>query len=245
MEYGLLLDKKTYIGETKFDMMDGVTNYSKNGMIWLHHIIRWSVYFIGLIVFSFGITVTIYYLHLGLSPWDVLNVAMFQKLGLTIGTWNIIISFTLIVVSWILDKSYIKIGTFINAILIGAFVDLYMWLDFIPQATHTWLDIIYMSIGIVIMGVGGGVYNAAGVGSGPRDGFMLSISDKTKQPIGRIRIIIESTVLVIGWILGGPVFVVTFIFTFIQSPIFQFVYLRLRDKIIEIEAKYEKKRSVS
>lgn len=214
-------------------------------MIRLHNIIRWSTYFVGLIIFSFGITVTIYFQHLGLHPWDVLNVAMFEKLGLTIGSWAIIFSFVLIVVSWILDKSYIKIGTFLNAILVGAFVDIYMWLDFLPKATHTWSDVLFIFIGIIIMGIGGGIYNAAGVGSGPRDGFMLSISDKTGQPIGRIRIITETTVLVIGWILGGPVFIVTFIFTFVQSPIFQIVYLRLRDKVIELESKYDKKRSVS
>lgn len=206
---------------------------------------RWSIYFIGLIIFSFGITVTIYYQHLGLHPWDVLNVAMFEKFGLTIGSWAIIISFLLIVVSWFLDKSYIRIGTFLNAVLVGAFVDLYMWLDFLPNATHTWLDVLFILIGIVIMGIGGGVYNAAGVGSGPRDGFMLSISDKTGQPIGRVRIITETSVLVIGWLLGGPVFIVTFIFTFIQSPIFQFIYLRLGNKVIELESQYVKKRSAS
>ncbi len=227
-------------------MMEGVVNFKGKGrMILLQSIIRWSVYFMGLVIFSCGITMTIYMQHLGIHPWDVLNVAMYEKIGLTIGSWNIIFSFLLIIVSWILDKSYIKIGTFLNAILIGAFVDFYMWLDFLPKATHTWLDIFIILLGIMVMGIGGGIYNAAGVGSGPRDGFMLSISDKTKQPIGRVRIIVESLVLVIGLILGGPVFIVTFLFTFIQSPIFQFVYLKLSKRIEQFECNQKRKRSVS
>ncbi|TRM11662.1 hypothetical protein FH966_08185 [Lentibacillus cibarius] len=188
------------------------------------HVFRWCIYLLGLLLFSMGITIAVNMQYLGIHPWDVLNVALFDIGGLTIGSWQIMISFVLIVISWILDKSYIRIGTFLNAVLIGVFVDLYMWLDFLPKATHNWTDIIAIIVGIVIMGIGGGVYNSAGVGSGPRDGFMLSISDKTGASIGKVRIITESAVLVIGLLLGGPVFIFTFIFTFIQSPIFQFSY---------------------
>ncbi|SFB29047.1 hypothetical protein SAMN04488072_11373 [Lentibacillus halodurans] len=191
-------------------------------------IFRWSIYFIGIMIFSLGITITVNMQHLGIHPWDVLNVALFDLVGLSIGSWAIIISFVLIVISWILDKSYIKIGTFLNAVLVGTFVDLYMWLDFLPKTTNTWPDVLVIIAGIVVMGLGGGIYNAAGVGSGPRDGFMLSISDKTGASIGKVRMITESTVLIIGLILGGPVFIFTFIFTFIQSPLFQYSYLQMR-----------------
>lgn len=206
------------------------------------HSLRWSVFFIGLIIFSFGITMTINVQHLGLHPWDVLNVSFYERVGLSIGSWNIIISIILIIVSWLLDKSYIKLGTFFNAVLVGAFVDFYMWLDFLPAPSNSWVDVVLIIIGIVIMGLGGGIYNAAGVGSGPRDGFMLSISDKLGAPIGRVRIISESLVLVIGLILGGPVFVFTFIFTFIQSPIFQYVYLKIGRQINEIEHQHLNKK---
>lgn len=203
--------------------------------------IRWSFYILGLILFSFGISLTIKVQHLGIHPWDVLNVALYNKVGLSIGSWAIIFSILLIVISWILDKSYIKIGTFLNAILIGVFVDLFLWIDLLPDASFTWTDILVILSGIVVMGIGGGMYNAAGVGSGPRDGFMLSIADKLRAPIGRIRIITESVVLVIGFLLGGPVFLFTIIFTFIQSPLFQYSYLKLSNFIRRLESKYLKK----
>lgn len=203
--------------------------------------IRWSFYILGLILFSFGISLTIKVQHLGIHPWDVLNVALYNKVGLSIGSWAIIFSILLIVISWILDKSYIKIGTFLNAILIGVFVDLFLWIDLLPDASFTWTDILVILSGIVVMGIGGGMYNAAGVGSGPRDGFMLSIADKLRVPIGRIRIITESVVLVIGFLLGGPVFLFTIIFTFIQSPLFQYSYLKLSNFIRRLESKYLKK----
>src|SRR5699024_85712 len=196
------------------------------------NVFRWSIYFIVIMIFSMGITITVNMQHLGIYPWDVLYVALFDLVGLSIGSWTIIISIVLIVISLTLDKSFIIIGTFLNAVLVGAFVDFYMWLDLLPKAAGSWTDIGSIVAGIVIMGLGGGIYNSAGVGSGPRDGFMLSISDKTGASIGKVRIITESAVLVLGLILSGPVFIFTFIFTFIQSPIFERTYLQMR-RVVE------------
>lgn len=187
--------------------------------------IRILFFFIGLVIFSLGIAFLIQVQHLGLHPWDVLNVGMYKRFGLSIGTWTIIIGFVMIGVSLILDKSYVKVGTFLNALVIGVFVDIFLASGWLPVATHGWTDFIILIVGIGLMGLGGGVYNAANIGAGPRDGFMLSISDKTGFSIRSVRIVIETIALVIGYFIGGPVFVFTFLITFIQSPIFQFCYL--------------------
>ncbi|MBR7554676.1 YitT family protein [Allobacillus sp. SKP8-2] len=199
---------------------------------------RWLFYFIGLLTFSYGITIALSMQHLGIHPWDVLAVALFEKLGLSIGSWAIIISLILIIVSWFLDKSYIKLGTFLNGVLVGAFVDLFLWIDFLPNASFTWTDSLVMIGGMIIMGIGGGLYNSAQVGSGPRDGFMLSIADKTNAPIGRVRIIVESFILLLGLILGGPVFWFTLIFTFVQSPVFAYSFTRFKTVLSFIERRH-------
>lgn len=204
---------------------------------------RILIFFIGNIIFSLGITITIKVQHLGLHPWDVLSVGLYEKLGLSIGSWNIIVGGLLVTVSLMLDRTYVRVGTLFNVFLIGCLIDFYLWLDFLPDPTYTWIDYITIIIGIVIMGIGGGVYNGAGIGSGPRDGFMLSISDKTGLSIGKVRIITETIVLVIGWVIGGPVFIFTFVFTFIQSPIFQFIYLKLVNYLEQFEYKQREKRS--
>lgn len=191
---------------------------------------------IGLLIFSLGISLAIKMDYLGLHPWDVLNVGFFDIFGFSIGTWSILIGIVLIIVALILDHTYIKLGTFLNAFLIGLLVDFYLWTDLLPDPTNLPFDIFIMVIGIVIMGIGGGLYNAAGLGAGPRDGFMLSISDKTGYSIGRVRITIELIALVIGLIIGGPVFIFTFIFTFIQSPIFQYSYLKFA-QVVEMRKK--------
>ncbi|HLR72305.1 MAG TPA: hypothetical protein VK085_12860, partial [Pseudogracilibacillus sp.] len=69
------------------------------------------------------------------------------------------------------------------------------------------------------------------------------ISDKSGLSIGKVRIITESIILVLGWLIGGPVFIITFVFTFIQSPIFQFIYLRFMKYLRRFELKLNEQKS--
>ncbi|MEH7500700.1 hypothetical protein V7152_01475 [Neobacillus drentensis] len=181
---------------------------------------QYFLFFGGLIFFGLGNAIAVKVKYVGLHPWEVLNVALYQHFGLTIGSWGVICGLVLIIISFFVARSYISIGTILNALCIGPIMDFFLWLDILPKATDTWVDYLILFSGIMITGIGGGMYVAAGIGAGPRDGFMLSISDKTKLSVSQARIIVESIVLMIGLLLGGPVFIATFLYTFIQSPIF-------------------------
>jgi hypothetical protein len=174
----------------------------------------------GITFFGLGNAIAVKVKYIGLHPWEVLNVALYQHFGLTIGTWGVVSGLILIIISLFVARSYISIGTVLNALCIGPIMDFFLWLDILPKATNTWVDYFILLSGVIITGIGGGMYVAAGIGAGPRDGFMLSISDKTRLSVSQARIIVESLVLVIGFLLGGPVFIATFLYTFIQSPVF-------------------------
>jgi uncharacterized protein len=195
-------------------------------------LIQYFLFFLGLTFFGLGNALAVKVKYVGLHPWEVLNVALYQRFGLTIGTWGVICGLVLIIISFFVARSYISIGTILNALCIGPIMDFFLWLDILPKATDTWVDYLILFCGIMITGVGGGMYVAAGIGAGPRDGFMLSISDKTKLSVSQARIIVECIVLIIGFLLGGPVFIATFLYTFIQSPIFQHS-LKLLKMLIE------------
>ena len=202
-------------------------------------VIRYIFFFLGLVCFGLGIAISVKVQHLGLHPWDVLNVALFQHFGLSIGTWSVVVGLGLIMVSLVVSKKYVNIGTFLNALLIGPILDFFLWLDVLPVATHTWIDYLWLLMGILIIGTGGGMYVAAGVGAGPRDGFMLSIADHTSLSISKARMVVECVVLIIGYALGGPVFIVTFFYTFILSPVFQLsmkIFARVRSELCKPNA---------
>ncbi|MHC2993545.1 membrane protein [Pontibacter sp. HJ8] len=203
-------------------------------------VISYSFFFLGLMLFGFANAIAVKVKYLGLHPWEVLNVAMFQKFGFTIGTWSALIGLFFVAISWFVNRKYINIGTFLNALLIGPFMDLFLWLDFLPAATNTLLDYINLACSVIIGGIAGGLYVAGGVGAGPRDGFMMTVSERTRLSVSHSRILVESIILLIGYLMGGPVFVATFFYTFIMSPIFQVTlrfFRKLRMQLIEERVK--------
>lgn len=197
-------------------------------------LIRYSFYFSGLVCFALGVAITVKMQHLGLHPWDVLSIALFDRFGFSIGIWTVIIGFILIMISLVVSRKYVNIGTFLNALLIGPIMDFFLWLDILPAPSHTWMDYLWLLAGIVTVGTGGGLYVSGAIGAGPRDGFMLSMSERTGLSVSKARIVVECAVLLIGYLLGGPVFLITFLYTFIMSPIFQLslkVFTRLKNEL--------------
>lgn len=185
---------------------------------------RLVIFVTGLFLMSTGIALAVQVKYLGIHPWEVLNVGLYEKIGLSIGTWSIVIGVVLIIVTFILDKSYIHVGTFINVFMVGIVVDFLIFLDILPKAQGLSFSMTLIILSMMLMGLGGGINNAAKLGSGPRDGFMLVISDRSGVSIRKIRIVIETSIVLIGFLIGGPVFIFTFIYTFVQSPIFQYAY---------------------
>ncbi|WP_423798444.1 YczE/YyaS/YitT family protein [Neobacillus sp. SAB-20_R2A] len=201
--------------------------------LWL---LRYFIFFLGLTFFGLGNAIAVNVQSLGLHPWEVLNVALFQRFGFTIGTWSVICGLVLVLITLVVDRKYISIGTFLNALSIGPIMDFFLHLNILPRENeYWWLNLLILLMGIIITGIGGGIYVAAGIGAGPRDGFMLSVSEKTGLSVSRSRIVVESVILMIGLILGGPVFIMTFAYTFIQSPIFQFSMKLMRSYITSLE----------
>lgn len=142
--------------------------------------------------------------NLGLSPWDVFHQGLSKITGITIGQANIIIG-VLFVIIGICFGQKLGVGTILNMLLIGQFIDLIMYLDIIPIASNMITGIIMMIIGMLLMGYGCYLYISCGLGCGPRDGVMLVLNKLLKKPIKYIRAGMEILVLILGAILGGTV----------------------------------------
>lgn len=142
--------------------------------------------------------------NLGLSPWDVFHQGLSRITGITIGQANIIIG-VLFVIIGICFGQKLGVGTILNMLLIGQFIDLIMYLDIIPIASNMITGIIMMIIGMLLMGYGCYLYISCGLGCGLRDGVMLVLNKLLKKPIKYIRAGMEILVLILGAILGGTV----------------------------------------
>ena len=95
------------------------------------------------------------------------------------------------------------IGTLANAFWVGLSCDLA--LAVIPPITDLPWQVVVMVAAVVLNGVAGSLYIGAQLGAGPRDGLMTGLHRRTGRPIALVRLLIEGTVLLVGWLLGGPV----------------------------------------
>ena len=104
------------------------------------------------------------------------------------------------------------LGTLLNAIVISAAIELS--LPYLPTPDLYALKIVEVLIGILLVGLGSGMYLIANLGPGPRDGLMLGLQRVTSLPIAVVRTTIEIAAVAVGWLLGGSVGLGTLLFAF-------------------------------
>lgn len=194
-------------------------------------VLRYAVFFGGMTVLSVGIVLSIQ-AQLGVSAWDVLQVGLANVTPLTIGAANIAVGVLLVVITVILDRERPSIGCLINLIYIGVCIDFIFLLGWIPIVDHVIIQSVMMLVGIGLMGFGAGMYVMAKRGAGPRDGLTLALVRRTGWSVRKVRTLLEVTVLIIGWLLGGPAFIGTLIAALAVGPVMQFS-MKLWGKWIE------------
>lgn len=198
--------------------MDGVEKIdSLDSMV-----VRYCKLILGLFLNAVGIVMTIN-ANLGYSPWDVFHQGLSNILHIKIGTANIMVGITIITIG-IMKGRRPGIGTICNMFLIGAFMNLIMGLNIIPIFSNLYIRIISIFVGMAIMAVGTYFYIRAGFGPGPRDGLMLLFHERTGKSIRLVRGSVETTALIAGYILGGPVGIGTVILSLGIGYIIQFVF---------------------
>lgn len=178
---------------------------------------RWGFYCFGMVILALGIAMTIKGDRLGIAPWDVLHVGLHMNFGLTVGTWNIIVSASLLLIIYSLSKKMPSPATWLNIFVIGIFIDIYLFL--LPSVSSIAGNVIMFVSGILMMGFGIGLYVAPKIGAGPRDTLMLYIQERTGWGLRKVRTLLEAGAAVLGWILGGPIGIGTVIMALLLGQV--------------------------
>jgi uncharacterized membrane protein YczE len=187
---------------------------------------------LGLFLYSLGIVFTIN-AHIGYSPWDVLHVGLKKTVGMSLGTASILTGLVIVGIVVFLGEK-LGLGTILNMILIGIFLDLIIAAKIVPIMDSFILGIIMMIVGLFIISLGSYFYIGSAFGAGPRDSLMVAVTRLTKLPIGTCRGIIELSAVFIGWKLGGMVGVGTIISAFAIGFCVQITFKLLRFTATEV-----------
>lgn len=182
--------------------------------------------------------ITVLNSNMGLPPWDVLHQGISKVAGITIGQASIGIGIIIVLLDVFLGQP-IGIGSVINFIFVGIFMDLIVYLDFIPKPTTLLGQIVELLIGIFFYTYGTFLYMIQGMGCGPRDGFMQILTTKLNKPVSLIKNSIELIALTLGWFLGGKLGVGT-----VATAIVMGFLLEMMLKMSKIDIKKLRHRSL-
>ncbi|HEY3475087.1 MAG TPA: hypothetical protein VGK56_10795 [Anaerolineales bacterium] len=190
--------------------------------------IRWNTFLrdflviqIGFLLYGLAIALIVR-ADLGTGTWLVLEVALANILGIQIGTMTVYMGFLVLIIALAL-REQVGWGTLGNILSIGPWLNLFLNLLSTPEDNFA-LQVGMFLLGVLVQGIATAVYIGVDAGAGPRDSLMLAIHRTTGVSLRLARGAIEVIVVLIGWLLGGPLGLGTVVFALLIGPSVQWAF---------------------
>ncbi len=196
---------------------------------------RIPILFIGFIFLSFGIVLT-KRSDLGMDAWGIFHQGLSVRFDISFGLVVLYFGLFVLVLSVLLLKTKIGIGTILNVMIVGLMIDFVDNLfKYIPSTTLE--KTIVLVIGLVTLSFGRSLYISARLGAGPRDGVFVGLSRITKIDVKYVKPAIEFAVLIIGVLLGGTIGFGTIFLIIVSGYLVQYFF-----KVMHFDPKAESQR---
>lgn len=201
-------------------------------------VIRSFCALIGVAILSIGVA-TLRIGNVGLDPYTAANVGISNVLGTSLGVYQLAVNLFILVFVFLFGRKYIGVGTIINMVLTGFFIDFFTWiyLDIIKFNVTNTSRIVLLVVGIIIFTFGASFYMSAKLGNAPYDAIAPIIVDYTNYQYRTIRIIQDVSFVIIALIFSGPVGIGTVINAFFTGPLIEFWNQKVSQPFIEKRVK--------
>lgn len=182
--------------------------------------------FCGLTIAHLGVTLFLL-ANLGADPFNVfvqgLNHLM-HGFNMTHGIIHMCVSFMIILVLLVADRSYIRTGTIICMFCGGSIIDFFLWLlnGFEIESMGLLIKITVLILGCVILAFGMTIVIRSEAGTGSNDLVAVVISEKGHFNFGLTRVVTDSIFVLVGFIMGGKLGIGTIICAFLVGFVADF-----------------------
>ncbi|UPK47342.1 YitT family protein [Paenibacillus pabuli] len=159
---------------------------------------------------------------LGVSPFDAVLVGLHNNLGLTVGSWEIIIAVLMILLNSLLIRQKPAFAGVITSFMVGIGIDLWFLLFSVVPAPSFWMhQFLLFAIGLILSGLGTAIYLQAQVYRIPIDHTMLILQALLKKGVFFTRTLIYLCFLLLAISIDGPIGVGTIVTVLLGGPILQ------------------------
>ena len=186
------------------------------------------LFLLGMSIIQFGVALFLR-MNIGSDPFTVFTQGLANTLNnlgmnVTTGTANRIILVVLFSIILLLNKNHIKIGTIICVIGVGPIIDLGIRVvSVLPVESYSYLlKMFLIALGCFIIAIGFSILSATKVGVAPNDIIPFIIKERINCEYRWIRICLDLTYVVAGYLLGGVFGLGTIVATLLLGPTIQF-----------------------
>ena len=172
----------------------------------------------------------------GTDPFTCMNLGVSSKLGMSYGTYQMILNIILFIPVFILDRKSFGVGALVNMLVLGYFVEFFVFLFGIAGVTIEGLvgnliaRIPVLIIGVFVVCFGIALYMFCELGSAPYDriGVIIESYSHGKIKFKWARVCLDIIATAIGFVTGSVVGIGTVIIAFFTGPVVSF----FKDKVI-------------
>lgn len=193
---------------------------------------KYVFYVVGILILTLGISLTIQS-KLGTSPFDALLVGLSKNVGLTVGSWEIILALLLIGSNSLLARKRPEILGLITALITGIGIDMWLFLLHDIVSPDIWFSqAVCFTTGLVIVGLGTATYLHTNFAPIPVDRLTLIIKELTRKTVFFSRTLIYILFLMLAIIFNGPIGVGTLLTVCLGGYILHF-FMPITGRILD------------
>ena len=186
--------------------------------------IRWILFILGIIILTFGARL-ILLSNLGVGGLDAIAIGLAKRFGYSIGGVIVLLGIALIIIGGLLIRhlSILPIGT---SLLVGHLYNIWgsVLFDKVQSPTVTEHIGYTFLAGILIAPFGAAIYILSQISMGPVDYLMMAIRQRFDISMQAGRILIETSFVIIGLLVGGSIGIGTVCIMLFWGPILQVYY---------------------
>lgn len=186
----------------------------------------------GILILTLGISLTIQS-KLGTSPFDALLVGLSKNVGLTVGSWEIILALLLIGSNSLLARQRPEILGLVTALITGIGIDMWLFLLHDIVSPDLWFSqAVCFTTGLVVVGLGTATYLHTNFAPIPVDRLTLIIKELTRKTVFFSRTLIYILFLMLAIIFNGPIGVGTLLTVCLGGYILHF-FMPITGRILD------------
>ena len=168
----------------------------------------------------------------GMDPFQVFAHGVWEHVPIGFGTFYMLLNLAMLIGVFLIDKTKIGLGTFINIFLLGYMVDFSTWIWNRQVFTGTLIARgLLLAVGILLLCLASSLYFVGDLGVSTYDAIALCISERKKWRFFIVRVVCDLICSLTGFALGAVLGLGTLVSAFGMGPMISYFNVHISEPL--------------